>query len=254
MAKKKKVKRGRKAARNGRGAPYTLAIDIGGSGLKAAVLDANGKMVAKRVRVDTPQPCDPELLIDALERLVAPLPETQRVSVGFPGLVRHGRIVTAPNLGTEAFAGMDLRAVLEARLEKPVRVVNDADMQGLGACSGVGVEMVVTLGTGFGTALLSDGRLQTHLEIAHQPFKKSRTYDQLLGEHGRKKAGNKRWKKLVLQALANLRALVGFDRIYVGGGNAERLDCELPEDVELVDNRAGLLGGIKLWGSRPEDV
>jgi polyphosphate glucokinase len=241
------AKRGKRAAPGKRG-PFTLAIDVGGTGLKAAVLDGGGRMVGERVRADTPQPCDPEKLVAALLALVAPLPPYQRVSVGFPGLVRHDRIVTAPNLGTRCFAGMDLARVLAARLERPVRVVNDADMQGLGAASGEGLEMVLTLGTGFGTALLLDGRLQAHLEIAHQPFKKGKTYEQLLGERGRRKAGKKRWRKHVLEALDNMRALVGFDRLYIGGGNAARIDFALPEDVRVVDNSAGVLGGIKLWG------
>lgn len=204
-------------------------------------------MLTKRVRVDTPHPCDPELLVETLVSLVAGLPSYQRVSVGFPGQVRHGRIVTAPNLGTECFAGTDLRAALAERFGKPVRVVNDADMQGLAASSGEGLEMVLTLGTGFGSALLLDGQLQAHLELAHMPFKKGKTYDELVGERGRKKLGNKRWRKLVLEAVDNMRALVAFDRLYLGGGNAARMKGELPEDVHLVDNRAGILGGILLW-------
>jgi polyphosphate glucokinase len=233
-----------------RARPRTLAIDIGGTGLKAAVLDPRGRLLTERVRVDTPKPCDPEKLLEALARLVAPLGEFERVSVGFPGLVRHGKIVTAPNLGTECFAGTDLAQILTRRLRHPTRVVNDADMQGLAACSGKGLEMVVTLGTGFGTALLLDGQLQAHLEIAHQPFKKGKTYDQLLGERARAK-NKKRWRKHVLAAIDNMRALVGFDRLFIGGGNAARIDFELPSDVELVDNSAGVLGGIRLWEDEP---
>jgi polyphosphate glucokinase len=122
------------------------------------------------------------------------------VSVGFPGLIRHGKIITAPNLGTDVFAGFDLAKALSTRLKAPVRAVNDADMQGLAAIKGKGVEMVCTLGTGFGTALFNDGRLQVHLEIAHHPFKKNKTYDQVIGERGRKKDGTRRWLKNVAQA------------------------------------------------------
>lgn len=232
----------------------TLAIDIGGTGLKASVLDGKGKMLTERVRVETPHPCNPKLLVDTLGELVAKLPAYDRVSVGFPGLIRHGRIITAPNLGSDVFAGFDLARALSTRLKAPVRAVNDADMQGLAAIKGKGVEMVCTLGTGFGTALFNDGRLQVHLEIAHHPFKKNKTYDQIIGERGRKKDGTKRWLKNVLKAIENMRTMVNFDRLYLGGGNAKRIDGKLPKGVSLVDNSAGILGGIKLWDDLQEDV
>ena len=232
----------------------TLAIDIGGTGLKASVLDGKGKMTTERVRVDTPHPCDPRLLVDTLGTLVKQLPKYDRVSVGFPGLIRHGKIITAPNLGTERFAGFDLGKALKDKLGKPVRAVNDADMQGLAVVKGKGVEMVCTLGTGFGTALFNDGRLQVHLEIAHLPFKKGKTYDEVVGERGRKKVGTKRWLKNVSEAIDNMRTMVNFDRLYLGGGNAKRIDFKLPKGVEVVDNSAGILGGIKLWDDIQEGV
>jgi polyphosphate glucokinase len=247
------AKNGKTALKTG-GQKMTLAIDIGGTGLKASVLDEKGNMVTERVRVDTPHPCNPKLLVDTLAALVQPLPKFDRVSVGFPGLIRHGKIVTAPNLGTDVFAGFDLGKTLGTRLGAPVRAVNDADMQGLAVVSGKGVEMVCTLGTGFGTALFYDGRLQTHLEIAHHPFKKGKTYDEVIGERGRKKSGTKKWLKDVEDAIDNMRTMVNFDRLYVGGGNAKRVDFKLPKDVKLVDNSAGILGGIKLWDDILEDV
>jgi polyphosphate glucokinase len=237
-----------------KGGPRTLAIDIGGSGLKASVLDEKGNMLTERVRVDTPHPLDPKLLVDTLAALVAPLPAYDRISVGFPGLIRRGKVITAPNLGTEAFAGFDLTKALSSRLKRPVRAVNDADMQGLAAISGKGVELVVTLGTGFGTALFNGGRLQVHLEIAHHPFKKKKTYDEVIGDRGRKKNGKKKWTKDVLEAFDNMRTLVNFDRLYVGGGNARHLGLDLPRDIVIVDNSAGILGGIKLWDDLLEDV
>jgi polyphosphate glucokinase len=244
------------ARNNGGGGRHlrTLAIDIGGTGLKASVLDEKGEMLTERVRVDTPHPCNPKLLIDTLAALVKPLPKYDRISVGFPGLIRHGKIVTAPNLGTEVFTGFDLTKALSQRLRAPVRAVNDADMQGLAAIAGKGVEMVITLGTGFGTALFYDGRLQVHLEIAHHPFKKGKTYDEIIGDRGRKKAGTSKWLLHVQEAIANMRTVVNFDRLYVGGGNAKRIDFKLPRDVVLVDNSAGILGGIKLWDDLLQDV
>lgn len=224
-----------------------LAIDVGGTGLKAAVLDSEGNMLTERVRVETPRGLRPELLVDTLVKLVEPLPAYERVSVGFPGVVRGGKIITAPNLGTEAFKGFDLAAALEARLGKPVRVLNDADMQGLGAVEGRGVELVVTLGTGFGSAIFVDGRLGPHLELSHHPFRKGETYDQQLGNAAYKKIGKKKWNRRVERAVGNLRSLTNFDRLYIGGGNAKRIKFDLGADVRTVPNEYGIKGGARLW-------
>ena len=132
----------------------TLAIDIGGTRVKAALLDEQGRMITERVRVKTPKPCPPDLLVEKVRDLVAELPAFDRVSVGFPGVVRRGCILTAVNLGNSLWVGFNLEEALQAALERPVRVINDADMQGPAAISGQGVEMVITLGTGVGGALL----------------------------------------------------------------------------------------------------
>ncbi|HLL75253.1 MAG TPA: ROK family protein [Pyrinomonadaceae bacterium] len=224
-----------------------LAIDVGGTGLKAAVLDSEGNMLSERVRVETPHPCGPQLLVDALVKLVEPLADYERVSVGFPGVVRRGRVITAPNLGTKAFRGLDLAAALEGRLGKPVRVLNDADMQGLGAVEGAGVEMVVTLGTGFGSAIFVDGRLGPHLELSHHPFRKGETYDEQLGNAALKKIGKAKWNRRVKLAIETLRSLTNFDRLYIGGGNAKRIDFDLGPDVRTVPNEYGIKGGARLW-------
>ncbi len=235
----------------------TLAIDIGGSGLKASVLDEAGNMVVPRRRVPTPQPAVPEAVVPLLIGLAkgtapgledtSPLPDFSRISVGFPGVVRGGKVLTAPNLSTEAWSGFELAKALSDALGAPVRMLNDADMQGLAAVNGNGVEMVITLGTGFGTALYENGRLGPHLEIAHIPFRKGETYDQHLGNAARKAVGNKKWNKRVEKAIANLRTLTLFDHLYIGGGNAKKLTLELPDDISVIDNSAGILGGIALW-------
>jgi polyphosphate glucokinase len=242
--------RGARAPKSG---PLTLAIDVGGSGLKAGVLDAKGALVGERLRIDTPKPCDPKLLVSSLMSLVAPLPKAQRISVGFPGLVRQGVIVTAPNISTPAFAGFDLAAALQKALGAPCRVINDADMQGLAAVKGKGVEMVVTLGTGFGTALFQQGRLQVHLEIAHLPFRKGETYDQQLGDAARRDVGPKKWNARVQEALVHMHTLTGFDHLYIGGGNAEHLKFKLPKNHHIIDNALGVLGGIKLWDTQSDN-
>jgi polyphosphate glucokinase len=225
----------------------TLAIDIGGSGLKAAVLDPSGNLLSERVRIDTPVGAAPSAIVALLVELVREQPPHEQVAVGFPGMVRHGIVRTAPNLGHDDWAGFDLATALQHELRKPVRVANDADVQGLAVIAGRGLEMVITLGTGFGTALYEDGRPCPHLEISQQPFRKGETYDQQLGNAARKEIGNRKWQKRVLQAIENLRTLTHFDRLYIGGGNARRLSVELPTDVTVVDNIAGLSGGAKLW-------
>ena len=191
-------------------------------------------------------------MVRSLVNLVADLPESERVSVGFPGYVRRGQVLTAPNLGTDEWKGFRLADVLARRLGKPVRLVNDADMQGLAAMQGKGVELVVTLGTGVGTALFEDGRLLPHLEISQQPIWKDQTYDQYIGDAARKRIGKEKWNERVRRALNQMRVLINFDKLHIGGGNAKRLTFELDRDMRIVSNRAGILGGVKLW--RTQDV
>lgn len=238
----------------------TLAIDVGGSGLKAAVLDATGAMVSDRARVPTPYPCPPEVLVSALAELVGPLPSYERVSVGFPGMVRAGWVLSAPNLSRvagagskvsadvrRAWAGVDLARALEEALGAPTRVVNDAEMQGAAVVRGQGLELVATLGTGFGTGLFLDGRLAPHLELGQHPFRNDRTYDEVLGDAARRHVGNVRWNRRVARAVRTLDVLLRFDRLYIGGGNSRRVTVDLGPNVELVANIAGLLGGVRLW-------
>jgi polyphosphate glucokinase len=229
------------------GRSRTLAIDVGGSGLKAAIVDEAGRMVTDRARVETPVGSPPGEIVGVLTRLVAPLGAYDRVSVGFPGVVRGGRVLTAPNLDNAGWKDFDLAAVLTRALGKPVRVANDADVQGLGVVAGKGVEMVVTLGTGFGTGLYLDGRLAPHLELSHHAFRKGETYEEQLGNAARKRVGNRKWNKRVRRAIRALRGLTSFDHLYLGGGNARKIDFELDPDVTVVANEAGLRGGVALW-------
>lgn len=227
--------------------PRTLAIDIGGTGLKASVLDAKGNMLVDRVRIETPVGSTPERLVETLARLVAPLPLYDRISAGFPGVVRNGTVRTAPNLKHPRWVGFDLARALAKRLGKPARVANDADMQGLGAIKGRGVELVITLGTGFGTALYLEGRLAPHLELAHHPFRKGETYEEQLGNAARKRAGSKKWNRRIQEAIEYLRGLVHFDHLYIGGGNARKVNFTPDPDTTIISNEAGIRGGLALW-------
>ncbi len=232
--------------------PRTLAIDIGGTGIKAALLDEAGKMIGERQRVPTPpKPVAPDELLRAIDQVVSPLGPFERVSVGFPGYVRDGRLVTAPNLGTDALAGFDLQSVLADHLGKPVRVLNDADVQGFGAVRGQGLEMVLTLGTGAGTAIFRDGEVMPHLELSHHPVSGNKTYDEYIGNAARRKKGKKAWNKRVAKVIGILREVIRFDHLYIGGGNAKDITLPLPADVTIVPNTDGLTGGIGLWRKDP---
>ena len=240
------------AEANPASAPRTLAVDIGGSGIKAALLDPSGAIIGARQRVATPaRPVSPAALVAAIDQAAAPLGAFARASVGFPGYVRDGRLLTAPNLGTETLAGFDLQAALARHWGKPVRVLNDADVQGYGAIKGHGVEMMLTLGTGAGTAIFRNGEVMPHLELAHHPVSGNKTYDEYIGNAARQKKGKKVWNKRVAKAIEILREVVRFDHLYIGGGNATHIAFALPEDVSIVPNIDGLTGGIKLWREDP---
>jgi polyphosphate glucokinase len=230
--------------------PLTLTLDIGGTGLKAGVLDVEGRMVGSRARVETPQPSPPDAVVPALVGLAHCLGAFDRVSVGFPGVVRGTKVLTAPNLGTPAWAGFDLGGVLEARFGRPVRLLNDATVQGLGVISGQGVECVITLGTGFGFALYKDGRLSPHLELSQHICRGRRTYDEYLGVKALQMIGKQRWRRRVRKMLTQLRVLVNWDTLYIGGGDARLIDFELAPDIRLVSNDAGITGGVRLWDAR----
>jgi polyphosphate glucokinase len=224
----------------------TLCIDIGGTGLKALVLDSDGAPRTERVRVDTPRPATPDAILHALWPLIEPLGHFDRVSVGFPGVVIDGVTMTAPNLDV-AWREFPLAKRLADATRRPVRVLNDAGVQGYGVIEGRGVEMVLTLGTGMGCALFMDGRYVPNLELAHHPFRGGKTYEEYVGGKALHKVGKKQWNKRVARVLAQIDPIWNPRHIYVGGGNAKHVRLTLPSHVTLTPNVAGLLGGIALW-------
>ena len=226
--------------------PLTLSIDIGGSGTKLLILDADGEPITERARKPTPQPATPQAVLEVIDRLAAAQGEFDRISVGFPGIVRDGTTWTAHNLD-DTWIGFPLGETLSSRYRVPVRVLNDADMQGFAVIEGRGVELVLTLGTGFGSALFVDGRLVPNLELAHHAYRKGSTYEDLLGDAARREAGRKRWSRQVERALHQLARLFSYDVVYLGGGNAKRADIATSDRVRVVSNIAGLLGGMACW-------
>lgn len=223
-----------------------LSIDIGGSHIKATILDHDGNLTMDYDKIETPQPSTPDNLIKATKKLVKGFPEYNAISAGFPGYVKNGVIKTAPNLGNDAWKDFDLAKGFTKELGAPAKVVNDADMQALGVADGKGFEMVITLGTGFGTAFLLDGHLLPHLEISHLPIKKG-DYDDYIGERALEKEGKEKWNKRMKKVFGILKTVFNYDTLYIGGGNGRKLTFKLDDNMRLVTNEDGIKGGARLW-------
>ena len=223
-----------------------LSIDIGGTSVKVATLDSNGTIIDAYTKLPTPSPSTPDAILETIRELVKDF-TFDKISAGFPGYVKNGVVITAPNLAEGAWANIDFAGKLTAAFDKPALVINDADMHGLGLVSGKGFEMVVTLGTGFGTAFFNNGVLLPHLEMAHHPIKKGKTYDEYLGSNALEKCGLEKWTKRVEYVLSVLKTVFNYDALYLGGGNAKKLKCELDSNIKIVQNIDGIDGGSKLW-------
>ena len=224
-----------------------LCIDVGGSGLKAAVISPRGTYLAQRVRIKTPKRRKPRDIVKALAALAAPLGGFDHVTIGFPGMVRHGRVISAPHFGTGDWKGFDLAAAMHRKWKKPVKLLNDADVQGLAVIQGKGLELVCTLGTGFGTAWFRDGELMPHMDLAHLAVHKKYDLDVYVGDKTRRKIGNGRWNRRVKKLIAILETVFGYDRLYLGGGNSRCVKFKLARNIAIVSNDAGMEGGAFAW-------
>jgi len=211
-------------------------------------MDSQGQPLAERSRELTPQPAHPRAVMAIITKMLANQGEFERVSLGFPGVVVHGVVQTAHNLGTERWRGFDLQKAIEKVTGKPVRAMNDVDLQGYGAIKGIGVELVLTLGTGLGSALYSNGHLAPNLEIAHHLFDKGKTYEQRVSNSELKRVGKNKWSDRVLQIIERLEPVFNYEALYIGGGNAKKIMTKLPRNVHIFDNVQGMQGGIRLWG------
>jgi len=224
-----------------------LSIDIGGSNIKGTILNKKGELQKQYEKTPTPIPASPENVMKSIQLLVKDFPQFDRISVGFPGYVKNGVVKTAPNLSNELWKDFDLAKKLEEVLGKQAQVVNDADMQGLGVVKGKGLELVITLGTGFGTALLYNGNLLPHLEFSHQPFGKSKSYDKYIGEVAIEKEGIKKWNRRMRKVFEVLKTVFNYDYLYIGGGNSDKLTFKLDKNMKIVTNADGIKGGARLW-------
>jgi polyphosphate glucokinase len=224
-----------------------LSVDIGGSHIKATLLNEEGELITDYQKMDTPDPANPENVLAIITSLANTLPGFDKVSAGFPGYIKNGIVLTAPNLGTDFWKGFALQDRLAEVTGKPAKLVNDADMQGLGVAAGRGFEIVATLGTGFGTAFLYDGKLLPHVELAHHPVSKDRTYDEYIGEKALDEEGADKWNKRVSKILAVIKTVFNYDHLYLGGGNAKKIDFSLDKNISIVTNKDGIRGGARLW-------
>jgi polyphosphate glucokinase len=210
-----------------------LTVDVGGSHVKV-LLSSGGD----RRRFDSGPALTPQQLVEGVAALTRDW-SYDVVSVGVPAPVRDGGVVSEPvNLG-RGWVGFDF----EAAFRKPTKVVNDAVMQALGDYEG-GKMLFLGLGTGLGSALVDDGRVEP-LELGHLPFRKG-TFEDYVGERGRQRLGKKKWRATVAETIQKLSAALEPAYIVVGGGNAKRLG-ELPPNVRLGANANAFLGGFRLW-------
>lgn len=244
--------------------PLTLGIDCGGGSIKGGVADTNGILVSEYLREPTPYPLSPRLLVELVGSIAQRLPAADRVTVGMPGMIRHGRVITTPHYITAAgpgttvvpalvdeWEGFDLASALSYALGIPALILNDANVHGCALIEGTGREVVFTFGTGLGNAIFDDGVLAPDLEFSRGPSPWGVIYDDYIGESTRREIGNVAWSRRVQDAVESLRPVLVWDRLYLGGGNAARILPEvisaLGDGVQVVSNTAGVTGAVRAW-------
>lgn len=242
----------------------TLAVDCGGGGIKASVVDEGGTLTAPARRTPTPYPLPPQLLVRTVVDLAAALPDATRVTMGMPGMIRHGVVIATPHYITkegprsrvlpelvEAWAHFDMRRAIADALGLPTLVLNDAEVAGAGVIAGKGLEMIITLGTGLGNSVFDAGHLAPHVEVSQGFVRWGLTYDDYIGEHERLRLGDAHWSRRVRRVVDGLRPMYMWDRLYLGGGNSKRITTtnrvRMGEDVVIVPNDAGIIGGVRAW-------
>ncbi|WP_232009887.1 ROK family protein [Actinomyces howellii] len=242
----------------------TLSVDCGGGGIKAAVLNPEGSIISRAVRTPTPYPLPPDKLVATIAALAEQLPSADRVTVGMPGMIRHGVVIETPHYITrdgprsrvlpelkDAWARFDMASTVSQHLGVPCLVLNDAEVAGCGVVTGHGYEMIVTLGTGLGNAVFDNGVLAPHVEVSQGPVRWGLTYDDYIGEHERLRLGDAHWSRRVRRVVDALRPMFVWDRLYLGGGNSRRITPlqlgKMGDDVVIVPNEAGMTGGARCW-------
>jgi polyphosphate glucokinase len=212
----------------------TLVIDVGGTHVKVL---ATGQTAP--IKIDSGPEMSAALMV---ERVLAAVKDWtfDHVTIGYPGVVVHDKPIKEPHNQAKGWVGFDYRKAFG----KPVRILNDAAMQALGAYKGRRM-LFLGLGTGLGSALIVD-RVIEPMELAHLPYRKGKTYEDYVGAAGLERMGKKRWRKHVARVIDLLKTAVEADYVVLGGGNA-RLVTDLPDGVHLGDNADAFRGGFRVW-------
>ncbi|WP_185933820.1 ROK family protein [Actinobaculum suis] len=254
----------------------TLAVDCGGGGIKTTLLDAGGFQIGPAHRTEVIYPFSPEALLEIIASdtdFLAQVPGLgrepgiplyDRITVGMPGMIRHGKVIYTPHYirrsgphtridpeNEAAWNGLDIQAALEERFGVPALVINDSEVAAAGVISGEGLEVVLTFGTGLGSAIVDNGVLAPHLEISHAQMRWGLTYDDVVGEIERIRLGDAAWSRRVLRAVDSLFPVIRWDKLYIGGGNAARITptvrARFDSRVTFIPNAAGMNGGVRAW-------
>jgi polyphosphate glucokinase len=236
-----------------------LGIDIGGSGIKGAPVNiADGVLTAERQRISTPSPSSPDAVAGVIKQIADNFPGTNGpIGITFPGVAKNGRILTAANVDP-AWVNFDAATFFSAKLGRPAVVINDADAAGIaemrfGAGRGIaGTVVLITLGTGIGSAVFLDGKLMPNTEFGHMEVRgkdaETRASERVREE---KDLGWEEWGARVGEVIARLAFLLNPDLVIIGGGVSRKADKFLPVVQSMVklpvvsaqlQNQAGLVG------------
>ena len=242
----------------------TLAVDCGGTGIKASIFNEKGKLLFDFPYLKTPYPLSPNFLIKIIKGFLTTDFKVNRITVGLPGMIRQGKVIVIPHyinkngprslpdpkLKQEWF-GLDLENKLKMQLKIPVLVLNDAEVHAAAVITKVGLETVLTFGTGLGSAIFMNGKLSPHLEISHATIRYGKSIDSWIGESTRRRLGNRLWSRRVKTLIEELYPMIVWDKLYIGGGNAQRISKSTLQSfdykVKLIPNSAGVAGGVKAW-------
>ena len=234
-----------------------LGMDVGGSGIKAAVVDtSNGQLASERIRIETPRPATPAAIGDAMQSLVRQMQWSGPIGIGFPAAIQHGIARTAANID-KAFIGLPIAAYFTQLSGRPTHVVNDADAAGLAEMrfgagrNASGVVLMITIGTGLGTALFTNGQLLPNSELGHILLDNGVEAERYASESVRvvQKLKWKEWGERFNQYLLTMEQLLWPDRIILGGGVSRQLakfqpmlTTRAPVVAASLLNQAGLVG------------
>jgi polyphosphate glucokinase len=211
-----------------------LVIDVGGTHVKCQM---SGRK--KSVRFKSGPRLTPNQMVKKVLKITRDW-HYDVVSIGYPGVVNRGVITVEPHNLASGWVGFDFRAAIG----RPVKLINDAAMQALGAYGG-GSMLFLGLGTGLGAALMVDGVIAP-LELSHLPYRHGRSFENQVGDRARRRRGNKQWRRDVEQVLEDLRGALLPDYIMLGGGNVLHLR-RLPPQTRRGRNADAFTGGFRLW-------